>query len=68
MTDYTNKCGSCIHFCPNGKRKIGNCRFKQELSGKIYTYAAGRKACGNYEENGLRTLRNTMQNTIRHLS
>ena len=54
MTDYTNKCGSCIHFRPNGKRKIGNCQFKQELSGKIYTYAAGRKACGNYEGNGLR--------------
>ena len=68
MTDYTNKCGSCIHFRPNGKRKIGNCRFKQELSGKISHTPQGEKLVETMRETACGTLRNTMQNTIRHLS
>lgn len=48
MTDYTHKCGSCVHFCQKRNSKVGNCKLKQELSGKVYTSSATRKACGRY--------------------
>lgn len=37
MIDYTNKYGSCIHFCQKRNSKVENCKLKQELSGKAYT-------------------------------